>query len=330
MKIDVHTHILPAQIPDFASRFGVKGFIRLQECPGCTDLDMVTDEGKFFRRIDRRCFDPDHRVKDLEQLGVNQQALSTLPVMFSYWTHAKHGAEICQFLNDHLLEVQQQHPARFYVLGSVPLQDTDLAVRELERIMQSGAAGVQIGSNVNGMNLSDRRFDEFWRACETMGAAVFVHPWNMMGQERMPDYWLPWLVGMPAESSLAICSLIFGGVFDRFPQLRVAIAHGGGSFPFTLGRIEHGHRSRPDLVAKDNPNSPRDYLKRFFVDSLVHDTQALLYLVDLFGEDQIVLGSDYPFPLGEDRPGQLVEASLPEKARDQILYRNALRFLKGE
>ena len=163
----------------------------------------------------------------------------------------------------------------------------------------------------------------------------------MVGKERMPKYWLPWLVGMPAETSLAICSMIFGGVFERFPDLRVAFAHGGGAFPITVGRIEHGFDVRPDLVAIDNKISPRNYLARidergdhqparFYVDSLVHDPEALRFLCKLFGAQRIALGSDYPFPLGEAHPGALIESmadlSAEEKAR--LLSGTAREFLR--
>ena len=130
----------------------------------------------------------------------------------------------------------------------------------------------------------------------------------MMAQEKMQKYWLPWLVGMPAEVSLAICSLIFGGVLERLPRLRIAFAHGGGAFPGTLGRIQHGFEARPDLVAVDNPHPPSRYLQRLYVDSLVHDARALRFVLDTFGADRVAIGSDYPFPLGEARPGALVES----------------------
>jgi aminocarboxymuconate-semialdehyde decarboxylase len=148
----------------------------------------------------------------------------------------------------------------------------------------------------------------------------------------MSKYWLPWLVGMPAETSLAICSLIFGGVLERLPRLRVAFAHGGGAFPGTLGRIEHGFRVRPDLCAVDNDKGPRHYLDKFYLDSLVHDADMLRYLVRLVGAERIALGSDYPFPLGEHEPGRLIESltDLPETMRRRMLAGTALEFLGVE
>ena len=150
----------------------------------------------------------------------------------------------------------------------------------------------------------------------------------MMGENQMQKYWLPWLVGMPAETSRAICSMIFGGVFEKFPRLKVAFAHGGGSFPFTIGRIEHGFHVRPDLVAVDNPVNPRDYIGRFWIDSLVHDADALQYIIRLMGEDKICLGSDYPFPLGEHHPGKLIASmEFPSSLSDKLNYKNATDWL---
>jgi aminocarboxymuconate-semialdehyde decarboxylase len=173
-----------------------------------------------------------------------------------------------------------------------------------------------------------------WKAAEQLNAAIFVHPWDMMGRERMPKYWLPWLVGMPAETSLAICSMLFGGVFERFPKLRVAFAHGGGAFPYTIGRIEHAFHVRPDLVAIDNKINPRSYLAtdkapaRFYVDSLVHDANALKTLMKFFGAQRIALGSDYPFPLGEAKAGELIESmNLRPEEKAQMLSGTAREFL---
>jgi aminocarboxymuconate-semialdehyde decarboxylase len=190
-------------------------------------------------------------------------------------------------------------------------------------------AGAQIGTHINGWNLNEPQVFSVLEAAQALGAAIFVHPWDMMGQEQMPRYWLPWLVGMPAEVCRAICSVIFGGVLERLPSLRIGFAHGGGSFPGTIGRIEHGFLARPDLCAVDNDVNPRAYLGRFYLDSLVHDADALRGLIRLVGERCIALGSDYPFPLGEPAPGRLIDSmdDLPEATRRRLLSGTALEFL---
>ena len=322
LKIDVHTHILPRQIPNWRQKFGYGGFIQLEHSgAGCAM--MKKDDGQSFREIDENCWDPEKRIMEMDGAGVTVQVLSTVPVMFSYWSKPNDGAEIAKFLNDQIADVVTEFPLRFVGLGTVPLQQTDLAVKELERCKQIGLSGVQIGTNVNQKNLGEPEMFDFFAACEALELAIFVHPWDMMGQDDMQKYWLPWLVGMPAEVSRAICSLIFSGVLERLPRLRICFAHGGGAFPATIGRIDHGFKVRPDLCAMDNPHSPRKYLSRLYFDSLVHEAAKLDYLVKLVGADQIMLGSDYPFPLGEHRPGELIESMPYDDAIKSMLFHGA-------
>ncbi len=328
MKIDLHTHILPPAWPDLRARYGYGGFVALEHSgPGCAR--MVID-GKPFRDIEDNCWDPVRRIEDCDRHGVAVQVLSTVPVMFSYWAQPRDTLDLARLLNDHIAEVVRAHPRRFVGLGTIPLQDADLAIRELERcVRELGLAGVQIGSHVNGKNLDHPDLFPIFAAAERLDAAVFVHPWDMLGKDRMAQYWLGWLVGMPAETCLAICSVIFGGVLARLPKLRIAFAHGGGSFSGTLGRIEHGFHARPDLCGVAVQYSPRSHLGRFYLDSLVHDPDALRLLLRQVGPERIALGSDYPFPLGETEPGRLIE-SLPElspAARDRMLAGTALEFL---
>lgn len=328
-KIDLHTHILPEKWPRFMDRFGYGGFVELiHHRPGCAK--MMKDDGTFFREIEENCWCPKTRLKEADKMKVSVQVLSTVPVMFSYWAKAQHTLEVAKFLNDHIAQVYHDHPKRFRALATLPMQDPDLALRELQRVMKElKLQGIQIGSHINGVNLSDKKFFPLWKEAEKLGAAIFVHPWQMMGEESMKEYWLPWLVGMPAESSRAICSLMFAGVFEKFPKLRFCFAHGGGSFPMTVGRIEQGHLMRPDLCAKDNKHGPRKYLGHFFVDSLVHDEQALRFLIDVVGKKRVALGSDYPFPLGELKPGKLIEKTklLTKNEKDWALFKTAKLFL---
>ncbi len=328
LKIDLHTHVLPKTWPDLRERYGYGGFVQLDHFEPCR-ARMVID-GKAFREIEDNCWDPARRLTECDELGVDVQVLSTVPVMFSYWAQPADGHDLARLLNDDLASVVRANPKRFVGLGAVPLQSPDLAIPELERcVRELGLAGVQIGSHVNAWNLDAPELFPFFARASELGAAVFVHPWDMLAPERMPKYWLPWLIGMPTESAIAIASMLFGGVFERLPALRICFAHGGGSFVGILGRLEHGFEARPDLVAVANPHPPSKYLGKFFVDSLTHDAAMLRRLIELIGANRIALGSDYPFPLGEARPGELIEAmtDLTSAQRECLLFRSAAEFL---
>jgi aminocarboxymuconate-semialdehyde decarboxylase len=335
MKIDLHTHILPREWPDLDAKYGYGGFVRLDHYKPCCARMMIGD--RVFREITDNVWDPKRRIEECDRERISMQVLSTVPVMFSYWAKPADALDLSRRLNDHIAEVVRNHPKRFAGLATIPLQDPDLAAIELERcVRELGLRGAQIGTHVDAnphsgrvdtLNLDNASLQPVWTAAEQLDAAIFVHPWDMFGKERMPKYWLPWLVGMPAETSLAICSMIFGGVFDRFPKLRVAFAHGGGAFPFTIGRIEHAFHVRPDLVSTENKTNPRKYLARFdhreviparfYVDSLVHDAGALRMLLNLIGARRVALGSDYPFPLGEAHPGELIQSMKELSAKDK-------------
>lgn len=328
LKIDIHTHIIPEELPDFKKKFGYGGFVSLDRYKPHNAKMMI--DGSFFREIQNNTWDPKVRIQECEKDNVNIQVLSTIPVMFSYWAKPEDTLELAKFLNDHIAKVVKNNPQKFVGLGTLPMQDPELAIEELERCMKDlGLAGIQIGSHVNVWNLDDEHIFPILKAAEKYNAAVFVHPWDMLAKERMPKYWLPWLVGMPTETAIAISSMIFGGIFERLPNLRVAFAHGGGAFPGIIGRIEHGFQVRPDLCAVDNDVNPRAYLGKFYIDSLVHDPKMLFYLIDLVGADKIALGSDYPFPLGEEHPGSLIESmvGLSESTKALLLYKSALMWL---
>ena len=337
MRVDLHTHILPRTWPDLRERFGYGGWVRMVPEPdGCSAAMMIDD--RHFRTVEANTWDPALRIEQADRAGVDVQVLSTVPVMFAYWAKPADALVLARILNDHIAGVCRDHPGRFLGLGTVPLQDPGLAVAELERcVTELGLRGVQIGTHVNGLNLGEPELAPVFEAAAELGAAVFVHPWDMLARARLERYWMAWLVGMPAECAIAICSLLLSGVLERLPALRLGFAHGGGAFPGTVGRIQRGFEVRPDLVAVDSGLSPRGYLAgdegpaRIYVDSLVHDPAALRRLIELFGVERVAMGSDYPFPLGESEPGALIASlGLPAAVEARLLAGTALEFLGVE
>ncbi len=323
----MHTHIMPKELPRWSEKFGYGGFIHLDHHrPG---FARMMQDSKFFREVNENCWDPDIRIKEYEKFETQVQVACTIPVLFSYWAKPKDCLEVSRFLNDDIANLVAKYPKQYIGLATIPMHDAELAVQELERCKEIGLVGIQIGSNINDKNLSEPEFDPIWEACEKLGMAVLVHPWNMMGKKHMEKYWLPWLVGMPAETSRAICSMIFGGIFERFPNMRVSFAHAGGSFLPTVGRVEHGFNCRPDLVAIDNPINPRDYIGKFWVDCITHDSMMLDYILKLQGSKKVSLGSDYPFPLGDLEIGKFItEMGLSNEVVEDIFCNATLDWLK--
>eukprot|EP01138_Halocafeteria_seosinensis_P013649 gb/GECG01013940.1/.p1 GENE.gb/GECG01013940.1/~~gb/GECG01013940.1/.p1 ORF type:complete len:453 (+),score=36.09 gb/GECG01013940.1/:1-1359(+) len=341
LRIDCHTHILPRSWPDWKEHFGYGGFIKLihDEKDQGEKAKMYRDDGTFFREVKCNCWDGQTRIEDCQKVGVDVHVLSTVPVMFSYWAKPEDCLEVCKFLNNDMAEQVRANPKHFVGLGTLPMHAPDLAVQELERcVNELGLRGVEIGSHINDLTLDDPQLFPIFQKANDLGACIFVHPWDMIGKRLLKKYWLPWLVSMPAETSIAICSLIFGGVLEKLPDLRVMFAHCGGSFPGTVGRVQHGYDVRPDLCATDCSRPPKDFLGSFWVDSLAHGQDQLELARKVFSDDKIVLGSDYPFPLGEFTAesrgkeyaaGELVDSmdSWTEEQKKKVFQDNALNWL---
>ena len=328
LKIDIHTHIIPNNLPDFSEKFGYEGFVKLEK-KNETEADMMIFNENF-RTIQCNCWNPQQRMKEMDVSAINVQVISPIPIMFSYWADPKDALTQSQAINDFISDVCIKHPKRFVGLGTIPMQSTKYAIKELERCKNElNIHGIEIGSNINDHNLNEEQYHDIFAACQDLSLSLFIHPWQMMGMSKMKQYWLPWLVGMPAETTRAICSMIFGGIFDKFPKLRVAFAHGGGNFHYTLGRIEQGFLQRPDLCAIDNNKNPKSYIDKFYIDSLVHSQESLEFLIDNVGAKQIALGTDYPFPLGETPPGKRIDqiSSITNEQKERLLHGTALEWL---
>jgi aminocarboxymuconate-semialdehyde decarboxylase len=326
LRCDVHAHILPASWPDLAERYGDPRWPRLEHVDRCSARIMIA--GDVFRDIDDRCYSVERRLEAMDAAGVDQQVLSTVPVMFSYWAEPARTAELARHLNEHLATTVRDHPDRFHGLGTVPLTDVALAVRELERCRgELGLAGVEIGSNVAGKDLDDPGFEPFWEAAEALGASLFIHPWQAIGGSRMSRYYFLYTVAMPAETAFAFGAVVFGGVLERHPRLRLLFAHGGGSVPFILPRMERGWEVWEPARAR-TAQRPSAYFRRCWFDSVTWDAGSLEFLVARAGEDRVLFGTDFPFLMGEDRPGTVIEsANLDDAVRAKLFGTNCAAFL---
>ena len=322
----MHSHFFPETWPDLAERFGTPDWPWMKHLGGGRAMVMLGD--KAFRPVYEACWNPAVRLEEMDRDGIDVQILCATPLLFAYMRPAGQARDCARIFNDAALALCAHRPDRLKALCQVPLQDIDLACAEVSRAMRDGHLGVQIGNHVGGKNLDDAGLIAFLQHCAEEGAAVLVHPWDMMARDRMPKYMLPWLVAMPAETQLAILSLILSGAFERLPRsLKLCFAHGGGSFAYLLGRVDNAWRQR-DIVREDCPNPPSSYVDRFSVDSAVFDEGALGLLVSVLVADRVMLGSDYPFPLGEQSVGGLVRGhdGLSKTAKAKILGGNARAF----
>jgi len=324
--IDMHSHFFPREWEDLGARFG-GDWPWMKHLGGGKALVMIGE--KEFRPVYSACWDADQRLEEMGRDGIELQVMCSTPVLFAYARPAAQALYCAQTFNDAGLELAAKGRGRLKTLCQVPLQDTDAACKELSRAMRSGHLGVQIGNHVGDRDLDDEGILTFLQHCAAEGAAVLVHPWDMMGGERTARWMMGWTVSMPAETQLSIVALILGGGFDRLPaKLRICFAHGGGSFAFLLGRLENAWHNR-DLARGRSQHPPSHYLDRFCVDSAVFDPRSLRLLVEVMGEDRVMLGSDYPFPLGEQRVGMLIRdmEGLAAGVRQKLLVDNARRFL---
>ncbi|MEU6441630.1 amidohydrolase family protein [Streptomyces sp. NPDC047046] len=324
--IDVHTHYVPRGWPDLTDLGGPEApWLRIE-----SEKEAVIMTGSAeFRRIQSDCWDAEVRLRDMDADGVRTQVVSPTPAFFHYGRGGAEAAKIARIFNDLALEITAPAPDRLIPFCQVPLQDPDAACRELERAVAAGHRGVEIGNHVGDQDLDSEGVVTFLQHCAALDVPVFVHPWDMDTSPRLDRWMARWLTAMPAETHLSILALVLGGVFDRIDErLRICFAHGGGSFAFWLGRMENAWHGRNDVIGT-SAYPPSHYVGRFSVDSVVFDDRALRLLVDTLGEDSVMVGSDYPYPLGERPVGEVVRKSgfLTEHARYKITRGNAERYL---
>ena len=325
--IDMHSHFLPPITQEEAYAFDAERAPWLALKEGSSQGQIMVGD-RPFRPVYQALWDANFRVAELDEQGVETQILCATPVMFGYAWEARKAADWAARMNDRAIDFCAAHPRRLKALAQVPLQDLELACAEVSRAKAAGCVGVQIGNHLGDKDLDHEQLVDFLIHCADQAIPVLVHPWDMMGDNRMKNWMLPWLVAMPAETQLGMLSLILSGAMERIPEsLKICFAHGGGGFAFLLGRVDNAWQHR-DIVRQDCPQLPSSYARRFHVDSAVFDAQALRLLTEVMGPDRVMLGSDYPFPLGEQRIGNLIRDAefLSKSDRHRLLRGNAEAF----
>lgn len=324
--IDVHTHIVPDAFPPCLGGFQDVAWPSMRSADACHKHVVIS--GKTYRTVPDSCWDTLKRIEHMNASRVLRQALSPMPELLSYWLPLELGRTLCRYLNDYIASMVASSPSRFVGLGSVPLQDVDAGIRELEYVMLDlRLAGVEVASHVNGVSIGDTRFEPFFAACARFGAAVFVHPLRPAGDTRVVGPFTEQAVCFPGDIALAAASLITGGVAARHPDLRVAFSHGGGALAVLLPRLVHAWKASVDLQVALS-ESPATTARRFYYDELVFDVSVARLLLESFGPSQVMLGSDYPFALGEPDPVRFVEqVGLNASTLNAVCAANAERFL---
>ncbi|MBI3370840.1 MAG: amidohydrolase [Betaproteobacteria bacterium] len=328
LRVDIHCHYLNPEV-----QLKTAHLDPAQYDPSRAYASALTREVNVRQMKDRgpKLTTIEVRLKDMDRMGIDIQAVSPAPNQCAYWAEPDFGLAISRMVNDRLAEIVATWPERFVALGTVPLQDAEMAVAELERCVKKlGLRGVEINPNVNGMDLSDPRLklDRFFAKVQELGVVIFMHPLGFTQGERLMDHYFNNVIGNPLETTVAVSHLIFDGVMERHPKLKVVLPHAGGYLAHYWARMDHAHRARPDChtVIKKAPTS---YLRRFYFDTITFDRDMLRHLIDKWGEDHVLLGTDYPYDMGEEDPVGLIE-SVPRLGRaekDRIMGGNAARLL---
>jgi aminocarboxymuconate-semialdehyde decarboxylase len=323
MIIDTHAHIIVPEI--------------LREAKPDEEWRprVVWENGKQFveygpKRIGsatREFVSPEKILDEIKKSGADAVLLCPWVSLVRYEAKPEESLAACQVQNDALSSLVRKYPKQVAALGMIPLQNVALAINELERLMKSGLKGVEIGAHVNGVYPGDVSFNPFWEACESLGAFVFIHPVEGGGRAELRDYYMWNVIGNPMDTTIAGGHMILSGVMDAFPRLKVLLAHGGGTLPFIHGRLDRGFKQRPE-INKVISKPPTEYLKQFYFDTITHDGTVLSSLVDLVGADHVLLGSDYPFDMGNENPVELVRAAgFDAEIETKILGGNATGLL---
>lgn len=326
--IDIHTHIIPEHFPAYKGKNGNIAWPSMDH-DGCGHAKVMIS-GKNFRTVAESSWKTGLRSADMDKMKVQRQVLSPMPELLSYWLPAEDAQVLLRHVNEQIAGMVATDPKRFSGLGAVPLQDVDMAIRELEHIVKVlGLSGVEIAPNVNGVPMGDKRFEPFFAAAEKMGAAIFMHALRPSGLDRLvgPPI-LEQIVAFPCEIALGIASLLTGGTLHQHPEVRIACSHGGGAFALVLARMQ-GTWHNVEALRQAMPEEPKTYARRLYYDTCVFDPGVVRFLIQSFGAERLMIGTDYPFGIYERDPvGLLQRAGLSEREIALLTSENARRFLQ--
>ncbi len=322
--VDVHSHFFPDRFLSALAREGPAYGVRVEKSGG---ERLIWNSPRQSARIGPVFYDVAARLAAMDRWGVAQQALSLSPPML-YWAPPALGHELAQTFNEEVEAICRAHPGRFVSLATLPLQDVEAALLEMERAARAGARGIYIGTNVKGRYLDAPEFAPLYERCGRLGLPVFTHPLNNAGEDRMEGWHLANSVGNPGETALAAARLIMSGTLDRYPRLTLVLAHGGGSLPFIIARMDHAYAVRRECQASI-PNRPSTYLKRVYFDTITHGDAALRLLIESAGAGRVLLGTDQPYDMADAIPARRVRRlGLAPSAVQAICRRNAQRLLR--
>jgi aminocarboxymuconate-semialdehyde decarboxylase len=289
----------------------------------------TADRQKALRQeLDKKLTSIEQRLKDMDRMGIDVQAISTSPMQYYYRIEPELGQETSRTINENLAKIVEGHPDRFVALGTVPMQEPSLAVAELEYCMKKlGFRGMEIGTNIRKAELSDEKFNPLWKKAEALGAVIFLHPSGFTDTSRMKEHFLTNVIGNPLDTTFALSHIVFGGVLERYPKLKFVAAHGGGYLGHYPARMDHAYRVRPechDYIRRP----PSYYMKKIYYDTMVFGETQLEHLVNLWGADHVVIGTDYPYDMGYYKPVEFVSgAELTREQKEQIIGGNAAKLL---
>ncbi len=328
-RIDVHSHVIPLDMLQAIERDPDRYQMRVKEIDG--KRRIVREGGHTFPVFDE-FYDPAVKVRGMDRKGIDVSFISPAPMVFFYWLDADTALAASRLINDGIAKMAAAYPDRLRPMGTIPMQDPDAAIAELERIVRDqGFRSIELGTSVEEAALADPRFRKVLRRAQDLKVFIFAHPYSFDASCGLENYYLRNLIGNPLQSTIMAANLMYSGALDELKKLKICLAHGGGYIPYQIGRFVHGHKVRKETRALTR-TSPYNLMRRFYYDALIHDPKALRYLIDQVGADRVTLGTDAPFDMGEEAPLKMLDRvkGLTKKEREQICHDTAMDLLGGK